>query len=445
MNQKRWIWLGVSILVGCGLVGLMLLPAPTRQNLLKGLGLSNASAVAADQAAPPESAFKLTSDDTLAVTDEGMKIADIQTMPVKPSDVPVTLTLTGKTALNLDMATHVHAQFGGKVTDVRVKLGDKVLGPAEAGGPTILCVIESNDLAQDKAAFLQSKIQLQIDTDTRDRLKELVKGGFVNEKQLIDAESAVVKDQAALEATRQQLLIFGLKQSEIDDIESQVGKQRMDYLVTAPRSGIIAEKGVAGGEIADPTLNLFTIADTKTLWVLGDVYERDLRRIQTGQALQAFFTSEPARARDSRIDWISPTLDPNTHSARIQGILDNSDGHLLADMYGTIIVALDPGGRSLVVPATSVIHQDSDAFVFIQSGRDGSRIKFRRTPVRVDAIGVGFGSTEIATAEGVAGGAGKESFPAMVRIVEGIKPGDIIVTRGGLGMFTEMIQQANGQ
>lgn len=392
-------------------------------------------------------AYKLDGD-LLEVDDEALGPAGIQVMKVETQDVPVNLTLTGRTGLNMETVTHVRAQFGGKIIEVDPALGDKVIGPGEPDGPTVMCVIESNDLAQAKSTWLLATIQLKIDDENLARTKELVKSNVLAEKFLIDAESTVLKDKASLDAARQQLLIFGLNQKEIDEIAKQVGRQRMDYVITCPRSGVVAEKGVAGGEIADPTLNLFTIADTHTIWVWGDVYERDLRRIKEGQPMKIFFTSEPTRAREAKIDWISPTLDPNTHSVRIRGMLDNSDGHLLSDMYGTMIVTVADGKNSIVVPASSVVRDGTDSFIFVQLARSGGKTKYRRTPVKIDSVDVGFGASDAASAAAIgsaARNAGGDKEPGLVRIVEGLKPGDMIVTSGGLGFFNEMIEQAKSQ
>ena len=446
-HKKIIIQIVVSGVVGVFAITFGLMPESTRQKLWSLVDAPTAEA-SINLASP--SPYRLISADIIEGTNGALIAADIRTDKVATSDVPVTLTLTGKTALNLDKATQVRAQFGGRIIKVHVKLGDKVLGPDEPDGPTVLCVIESNDLAQKKASYLQEKIQLKIDTDTRDRLQGLFKDNVVNEKQLIDAESAVIKGQATLDAARQELLIFGLKQEEIDDIENQVGKQRMDYVVTAPRTGIVAEKGISGGEIADSGLNLFTIADTQSLWVVGNVYERDLNRIALGQPIKAFFASEPTRARECTIDWISPSLDPNTRSVHIQGVLDNSDGRLLADMYGTLVVTLSPGKDSIVIPASAVVREDMMSFVFLEVDRDDGRTRFQRSPVKVESIGVGFGISETtsetaAVAETIERNLKGTPSQGLVRIVSGIQPGDAIIVNGALGLWGEMVEQASGQ
>ncbi|MGA2231123.1 MAG: efflux RND transporter periplasmic adaptor subunit [Tepidisphaeraceae bacterium] len=411
--------------------------------------------------------------DTIAVDNSVFGPAGIDLMKVEAQDVPMTLTLTAKSGLNMDTVTHVSALFGGKVTDIRVGLGDIVKGPDDEGGPSKLCVIESNDLAQDKAAWLQSLIQLRIDEDDLTRTKSLFSASVVSEKALIDAESSVMKDQAAEEAARQQLLVFGLTDNDIDDVRKEavqeetaekagnpvqsaatqrsvedLRRQRMGYVLTAPRGGVIAEKFVAGGETAVPQTNLFTIADTRTLWIWADVYERDLSRVKAGQTFKVYFTSEPDRARESKIDWISPVLDPNTHSVKLRGLLDNSDGHILSDMYGTMVVTVDDGKNSIVLPATAVQRVEDNAFVFVQVGQKGNATVFRRTPVKVEPVDVGFGAADAASA--AAGSAARNTGNAdessgSVRVADGLHPNDLIVVSGGVGLLNEMKEQEHAQ
>jgi len=389
--------------------------------------------------------FKLVGKDLLETTQEAINTAGIHTMTVETRDVPVTLTLTGRTGLNLENVTHVHAQFGGKVKRVAPELGAQVNGPDSAGGPTVLCVIESNDLAQAKANYLQARVQFKLDQDNLTRTRELVKSTVLADKFLLDAESAVTKDAAVLEAARQQLLVFGLNQSDIEQIDTQQGRQRMDYVITSPRSGVVAEKGVTGGEIADPTINLFTIADTSTMWVWGDVYERDLRRIKVGEAVRIVFTSDPEHPRQCKIDWISPVLDPNTHSIRIRGVVDNKDGRLLADMYGTMIVTVDTGKDAIVLPADCVIRKGDDAYVFVQSGNAAGKTSFRQVKVTIEPVDVGFGVSDSAATAISAGrdnsGSDAGNLGRPIRVVEGLRPGDVVVCSGALGLYTEIEQQ----
>jgi hypothetical protein len=428
-----------------------------------------ATAAGGNASAADDNAF-VVKGDSIEVSDDGLAPAGIQVATVSTADVPKTLTLTAKTGLDMDTVAHVSALFGGKVTNISVSLGQTVLGPESAGGPTKMCVIESNDLAQDKANWLQALIQVKIDEQGLARAKDLFAANVLAEKFLVDAESQLMKDQAVQEAARQQLMIFGLSDSEIDAIRKEaaveaqnaskggtapakpqksideIRRERMGYVLTAPRSGVIAEKFVADGEAAVPQTPLFTIADTKLLWIWGDVYERDLDQVKKGQKMKLYFTSEPTRARECTVDWISPVLDPNTHSIKIRGILDNSDGRLLSDMYGTMLVTLDAGLNSIVVPSDAVVRVGNKAFVFVQVGSAGGKTQFLKTPVTVESVGVGLGTMDTAVDAAVVGApaaTASGSSPILVRITRGVTAGQTIVKSGALGLFNEMAQHGN--
>ena len=412
--------------------------------------------------------------DTIEANIEALAPAGIKVAAVEAHDAPMTLTLTARTGLNMETVTHVSALYGGRVTEISAELGQSVKGPTEAGGPTKLCVIESNDLAQAKANWLQALIQVKIDQMALSRAQDLFSANVVAEKFLIDAESLLLKDQSAEEAARQQLLIFGLKDSEIDDIRKEavieaakmksggpvaatrpaqsteeIRRERMGYILTSPRTGVIAEKFVAGGENVVPQTNLFTIADTQTLWIWGDVYERDFPFVKVGQPMKVYFTSEPDRARDCKVDWISPVLDPNTHSIKIRGLVDNRDGNLLSDMYGNMVLTVAEGKQSIIIPADAVVRQDEDAWVFVQNGQGSGTVTFRRTPVKLQPVDVGFGTSQqvaSAAAGSAARTAGTQEHPSgSVRVAAGLKSGDLIVVSGGVGLFNEMKEQGNVQ
>jgi RND family efflux transporter MFP subunit len=211
--------------------------------------------------------------------------------------------------------------------------------------------------------------------------------------------------------------VFGIDDDEIARIDQEEGRERMVYAIKSPCSGTIAEKNVTLGELVDSTVNLFTIADTGTLWVWGDVYERDWRRVQVGQKLSVALSAFPDDPVDSAIDFVSPALDPSSRSIRIRGVLDNRAGRFLADMSATLLVTVDEGRGALIAPTEAVVHEGKGEYVLVRSGRgeDGAATRYRKQAVKVEPLG-----------------------PDRVRIVDGLAPGSVIVQRNVLGLFQEM-------
>lgn len=383
-----------------------------------GVGIVLARPVAAPSDPDQEGPYKVK-EAAIEIPESAAKRMGLDTITIVPQDEPVTLRLTGRTGLNMEHVAHVKAQFPGKIVDLGPQLGSRVQGPDPSGEskPTPLCVIESVDLANAKSTYLKAKIQLALDEDAFRRTQELVSTKVLADKFLLDAQSAVTKDQADLGAARQSLLVFGLKAEEIEQVEKQEGRERMVYTILSPTSGTIAEKNVTRGELADPTVNLFTIADTSTLWVWGDVYERDWQKVRVGQTMKVRVAAFPSMSVECTVDFISPQLDAATRSIRIRGTIDNHDRRLLADMYGTLLVTVDEGKHSVIVPATAVVRklEASYAFVRTRPPSEGKAGTFERREIVVETVD-----------------------QDRLRVTKGLSMGDVVAVRGALGLYQEM-------
>jgi hypothetical protein len=142
-NRSKLVWI-ISAVIAFGIIVLF---HRTIQAALAG----DSSDSQSDSSAAANDSFKAQGD-TIQVSGDAVGPAGITVAKVEPKDVPMSLTLTGKSALNVDTATHVQPQFAGKIVSITPKLGDIVQGPGEPGGPTILCVIlaPGEDSAQDR-------------------------------------------------------------------------------------------------------------------------------------------------------------------------------------------------------------------------------------------------------------------------------------------------------
>jgi cobalt-zinc-cadmium efflux system membrane fusion protein len=448
----------IAFLLVCGIIiGFI---GPRRLGRLVWLRAEEPAGTAAGQ---DDDVFKVAGD-SIVVPAAAARTMDLMTLTTVPQRVPVTLRLTGRTGLNTETVTHIRGQFPGRVLDIGPALGSIVHGPEDAerlGPPTVMCIVESTDLAQAKSDYLKAKVTLDVDLDALGRTKELVDAKVLAEKFLLDAQSSVKKDQADYDATRQKLLVFGLKDADLPLIEKQQGKERMVYSIPCPKSGIITEKNVTRGELADPSVNLFTIADLSKIWIWGDVYERDRRRVKEGQKMKVIVASHPDEPRECTVEWVSPVLDANTRSIRIRGSLDNRDGRLLADMYCTILLQIEEPKDSILVPNDAVVRKEDAAFVFVrtQVAKDGEAT-YERRAVKVEPVGSGIGFESVGSAaatvpsmvpkEGRADAAadgqrsieGRRVRSELFRVMDGLAGGgdDVIVTRGALGLASEMEQ-----
>jgi multidrug efflux pump subunit AcrA (membrane-fusion protein) len=183
-------------------------------------------------------------------------------------------------------------------------------------------------------------------------------------------------------------------------------------------SGVVAEKNVTRGEYADSTLNLFTIADTRRLWVWGDVYEMDWGKVKVGQRLRVSIGAT-GRSYGTVIDLVGPALDLTTRGIRVRGTIDNPDGAVLKDMYADLTVVVGEDPNALTAPAEAVIRgpDGAEAHVFVRrpGATAGGAEAYELRPVRIE-----------------------ELEDSRVRLLSGVAAGESVVTSGAAVLNDEM-------
>jgi membrane fusion protein, copper/silver efflux system len=116
-------------------------------------------------------------------------------------------------------------------------------------------------------------------------------------------------------------------------------------------------------------MDLYTIADLSAVWILGQVYEYELPLIRLGQSVQVEFPyGAGTRAREGKIVFISPTLEPKTRTAEVRVEFPNPDMTLKPDMYVTFKSRVS-FGSPLVVPTDAVLDTGSEQYVFVDKGQ----------------------------------------------------------------------------
>jgi Cu(I)/Ag(I) efflux system membrane fusion protein len=95
---------------------------------------------------------------------------------------------------------------------------------------------------------------------------------------------------------------------------------------------------IEGGRFM-PGEALFRIADLSKVWIIADVYEQDLARVQVGQGAQVTLEAWPGRSFAARVGYLYPTLDAATRSTRVRLELDNAEGLLRPGMFAQVALA----------------------------------------------------------------------------------------------------------
>lgn len=169
-------------------------------------------------------------------------------------------------------------------------------------------------------------------------------------------------------ASRRRLQYWDIPAAEIERIE-RTGQVRKTLTLRSPVSGVVIEKNVLGGQKIMSGEALYKVADLSTVWVEGEVYERDLHEVRIGAAVNAEFDALPGETREGRIAYLYPTLNPETRTARIRVALPNPGMRLKPGMYATIRIR-GASTNALSVPRSAVLSTGERNLVFVRR-KDG--------------------------------------------------------------------------
>ncbi|MGK2962091.1 MAG: efflux RND transporter periplasmic adaptor subunit [Gemmatimonadaceae bacterium] len=181
----------------------------------------------------------------------------------------------------------------------------------------------------------------------------------------VDARTGVTDLEAA---ARRRLLYWDIPAADIDRIQ-RTGQVRRTLTLRSPVSGVVIEKNVLGGQRIMAGDALYKVADLSTVWVEGEVFERDLPAVRLGATVTAELDAIPGGNRSGRITYIYPTLNAETRTARIRVALANPGLRLKPGMYATI--RIEGVSTSVVsVPRSAVLSTGERTLVFVRR-KDG--------------------------------------------------------------------------
>ena len=164
---------------------------------------------------------------------------------------------------------------------------------------------------------------------------------------------------------RRRLAYWDIPAADIAQIESS-GVVRKTLTLRAPVTGVVVQKSVVAGQRIMAGQALYQIVDLRTVWVQGEVFERDLPAVRLGQQVQATFEALPGLVRTGRITFIDPIINPDTRTARVRIALSNADLALKPGMYATLTAQAREAEHALSVPRNAVLSTGERNLVFVK-------------------------------------------------------------------------------
>jgi len=138
-----------------------------------------------------------------------------------------------------------------------------------------------------------------------------------------------------LDTARKRLQLLGLADEEIDTI-IRTGEVSPAIIIRSPRSGHVFEKRIVEGDSFQAGQTLFEVADLSTVWIEGELYERDAVALQPGQTVDVTVDAYPGRIFTGTVSLIHPHVETATRTLRVRCEVDNPDHELRPGMFATL-------------------------------------------------------------------------------------------------------------
>ena len=316
--------------------------------------------------------------------------------PLKVENTPVIkeLRLTGKVVYNPNKVLNYVSLVSGTIVHSYISLGDQV----QKG--QVLAEIKSNELNEMQAEVIQLKADLKVAQRELESIQNFYQDQVASERELIRARSEKEKIEAELNKLQNNLQLY------------PQGKEKSLFQIRAPQSGfIVKNRMVNSAQISTDGEPLFTLSDTRQVWVNLNVHASNLGAVQQGMPIQIKTRSYPDRVFHGKIQHLSNIVDPEENVIKARVVLENKSLLLKPGLFVEGLIKAETELKMPRLSASSVIYQNNDNYVVII--QDSCKIDFRKVEV--------FLSNE------------KELY-----IEKGVHPGDVVVTKKALLLFGEL-------
>ena len=352
----------------------------------------------------PNPVSSALSSNAVRLTPQGLLRAEIKTIPVKRGPLRLARDYPAAIRANENELAEVSALIGGRVEKVHVDVGTDV----KKG--TLLAVLHSADLGLAQSAYLKASARLHEANLAYKRATELYQAKAISLAELLRREAELKTIQAESLENQNRLKLLGVDHQELTRLDRE-HSIKAEVPIRAPFEGRVIMRNLTRCEVVETQRILFTVANLSDVWVVANVPEKDVGFIRKDEAVDFIAAAYPHAFFKGTITYVGDVLDPATRTLKVRVTAPNPDLRLKPEMYALVrlYAAVDP--EVLTIPLESVQSSPAGKIVFVQRAHDEYEIR----PVRLG-----------------------EEHGNHVIVLDGLSPGELIVTKGSFVLKSEM-------
>jgi cobalt-zinc-cadmium efflux system membrane fusion protein len=315
---------------------------------------------------------------------------------------------TARVQLDPRREARVGVSAEGQVERILLQPGD----PVAVG--SLLAEVRSPALGEAIGAYHARKADRDVALARVARLSELEASGSTSKAQLAEATAQGAGALAAYEAAEERLRVLGVSPGALDGEHFP-----SRFPVKSPVAGEVLAADVSIGETVAPGTQLFHVGNLDLVWVVLDVFERDLARVSRGQQVRFTVDAWPGEAFAGVIDWVGSIVEADSRTIEVRLVVDNPEHRLKPGMFGRADLGASAtlGESTVVVPAEAVQDVEGRPSVFVEEG------------AAFEARAVTLG----------------QRTAVDVQILTGIEPGEPIVVKGAFTLKSELAKAEMGE
>lgn len=318
------------------------------------------------------------------ISPEKQQLMGVRTTTVQRESLVRTIRTTGQVTADETRIAHVHVKVNGWIDKVYVDFVGQLV---KKGQP--LFTLYSPDLVATQEEYLIARR---------------------GESNLSSSPFAEVRQGAnsLLHAAHDRLKLWDISDAQIEKLE-RTGEVSRTMTFYSPVTGFVSDRKAFPQSSVTPDMELYTVANLSTVWVMADVYEYELPYVRVGQRAEIQLSYYPGKTYTGRIRYIYPTFDPQTRTAKVRIDLPNPGFELKPQMFADVQLQVNYG-KQVVVPQEAVLDSGERQTVFIAAGNGHFEPRLIKAGAQVD---------------------GK------VVVLSGLKPGETIVSSGNFLIDSE--------
>ncbi len=299
--------------------------------------------------------------DRVVLSPEAMKNAGIKVIALKAESLPDTIRATANIAHNQDRSFHVTPRVRGRVVEVYASIGSAV----SVGSS--LALLDSTELGEARAEHAKAVALLDLAKSNVERERRLFEQKISPQKDLLAAQAEERRGEVEVRMLHEKLRLYGLSDGEINGSNAAPSR----YMVRAPGPGVVLEKEITLGEVIEAGKKVFTISDLSTVWVLLNIYEKDLAKVTRGTSVKIQTESYPGEIFAGKVAYIGDVVDPQNRTVSLRVEVPNPSRRLKPGMFATAeVVASGTVAKAIVIPSSAIqkIERKPVAFVWQSDG-----------------------------------------------------------------------------